>query len=237
MRPSFSPIENRIGNPFPAMKQITLKTTPREKLGRTASRHFRDSGTIPAVIYGESGHRNLAVDAHEFAMAYRSFRGSAALIELKSEGHEAEATYAIIQELQRNPRTDGFVHIDFKEIVRGKDMEADIPVHTRGTASGVRNYGGVLELGAHTLRVRCRPRHLPEFILIDVTDLDIGRSIHLSEVTAPEGVTFLDESDLVIASCVGASAGASGLTDEEAETAEPALVGEESEAEADSEED
>jgi large subunit ribosomal protein L25 len=221
------------------MKQITLKTTSRENLGRTASKHLRQSGTIPAVIYGESGHRNLAVDAHEFAMAYRSFSGSAALIELKGKDDEAgEPLYAIIQELQRNPRTDSFIHIDFKEIVRGKDMEADIPVHTRGTADGVRNYGGVLELGTHTLRVRCRPRNLPEFILIDVTALEIGRSIHLSEIEPPEGVTFLDDPELVLASCVGSSAGASGLTAEEAEGAEPALVGEESgEEEADSKEE
>lgn len=200
------------------MKQITLNTTPRNELGRTASRHRRQSGTIPAVIYGESGSRNLALNAHEFAMAYRKFSGSAALIELKGEG-DADTTYAIIQELQRNPRNEMFIHIDFKEIVRGKDMEVDIPVHTRGIAHGVRNYGGVLELSAHTLRVRCRPRNLPESIVIDVTGLEIGNSMHLSEIEAPEGVTFLDDPELVLVGCVGASGGASGLTAEEVEEA------------------
>ncbi|NDV61371.1 50S ribosomal protein L25 [Puniceicoccales bacterium CK1056] len=200
------------------MKQITLTTKPRNDLGRTASKHLRQNGTIPAVIYGESGSRNLALNAHEFKMAYRKFSGSAALLELKGEG-EDDAIYAIIQELQRNPRNDSFVHIDFKEIVRGQDMEVDIPVHTKGIADGVRNYGGVLEVSANTLRVRCRPRNLPEFIEIDVTALEIGKSIHLEEVTAPEGVTFLDDSDLVVVGCVGASAGASGLTEEEEEAA------------------
>jgi large subunit ribosomal protein L25 len=210
------------------MKQITLNTTPRENLGRTASKHMRQNGVIPAVIYGEHGSRNLALNAHDFAMAYRSIAGSAALIELKSEG-EAEGTYAIIQELQRNPLNDAYVHIDFKEIVRGKDMEADIPVHTIGVADGVRNYGGVLELSMHTLRVRCRPRNLPEFITVDVKALEIGKSIHLEEITAPEGVTFLDDPDQVVVGCVGASAGASGLTEEEVEAAEA----EKAEAEAD----
>jgi large subunit ribosomal protein L25 len=200
------------------MKQITLTTTPRTDLGRTASKHMRDSGTIPAVIYGESGSRNLTLNAHEFKMAYRKFSGSAALIELKGEDG-SDATYAIIQELQRNPRNDTFIHIDFKEIVRGKDMEVDIPVHTRGTAHGVRNYGGVLELSAHTLRVRCRPRNLPEAIIIDVTNLEIGKSMHLSEIEAPEGVTFLADPELVLVGCVGASGGSSGLTEEEVEAA------------------
>ena len=182
-------------------------------MGRTASKQLREEGTIPAVIYGESGSRNLAVDAHDFAMAYRVFSGSAALLELRDQTAE-ESTYAIIQELQRNTRTDAFLHIDFKEIVRGKDMEADIPVHTLGVAHGVRNYGGVLELSQQALRVRCRPRNLPEFIEINVTDLEIGKSIHLAEIEAPEGVTFLDEEDTVLVSCVGASSGAKEVSED-----------------------
>ena len=209
------------------MKQITIKTTNRTELGRTASKHLREQGTIPAVIYGESGSRNLAVDAHDFAMAYREFSGSAALIELKyEEGKADDSHYAIIQELQRNPRTDAFLHIDFREIVRGKDMEADIPVHAKGTPHGVRNYGGVLEVSTQSLRVRCRPRNLPEMIVIDVHDLEIGNSIHLSEIEAPEGVEFLDDPDLVLVACVGATS----LEEEEEEAEEEALAGTEEEA-------
>lgn len=222
------------------MKQITLKTAPREapETGRTASKHMRQNGEIPAVIYGESGHRNLKLNAHEFMMAYRKMSGGAALIELKSEG-EGEGMFAIIQEMQRNSRTDAFIHVDFREIVRGKDMETDIPVHTTGVPDGVKNYGGVLEVSAHTLRVRCRPRNLPEYIEVNVAPLEIGKSIHLSEVEAPDGVTFLDDPDIVIAGCVGASAGASGLTEEEAEAAESeAAEGDEAEtAEVESEDE
>jgi large subunit ribosomal protein L25 len=207
------------------MKQITLTKKPRTELGRTASKHLRESGVVPAVIYGESGTANFGIDAHEFMMAHRKFADSAALIELKEEGKE-DTTFAIIQELQRNPRTDAYVHIDFKEIVRGKEMEADIPVHAIGTAHGVKNFGGVLEVSTHALRVRCRPRVLPESIDVDVTALEIGKSIHLSEIEAPEGVTFLDDPDWVIVSCVGASGGSSGVSDEEAEAGEVPVVSE-----------
>lgn len=207
------------------MKQITLTTKPRTDMGRTAAKHMRQSGVVPAVMYGESGTRHLSVDAHEFAMAYRNLAGTAALIELKMDGDD-ESHYAIIQELQRNTRTDSFVHIDFKEIVRGQEMETDIPVTAIGTADGVKNYGGVLEISTSQLRVRCRPRDLPEAISIPVAELEIGKSIHLSEIEAPEGVTFLGDPDLVVVACVGASAGASGAGDDEAaEGAEAAADG------------
>jgi large subunit ribosomal protein L25 len=200
------------------MKQITLNTKIRAEVGRSASRNSRQQGILPAVLYGESGLRNLTLNMHDFAMAYRKIAGSAALIELKTEG-DSEPHYAIIQELQRNTRTDAFLHVDFKEIVRGKDMEADIPVRTRGVADGVRNYGGVLEVSSHTLRVRCRPRHLPEAIIIDVAALAIGKSIHLSEIAPPEGVTFLADPELVVVACVGASGGSGGVEATPAEVA------------------
>lgn len=205
------------------MKQITLNITPRENIGRTASKHLRQNGSIPAVIYGDSGLRHLTVNEHEFAMSYRKIVGSASLIELKNEG-EDESQYAIIQELQRNSCTDAFIHIDFKEIVRGKDMETDIPVHTIGLADGVRNYGGVLDVSTQTLRVRCRPRNLPEEILIDVTELGLGKNINLSEIEAPEGVIFLDDPESVVLACVSSSGGASDEegADDEAEEGVPA---------------
>jgi large subunit ribosomal protein L25 len=204
----FSCIEKQFSLNPDDMKQIPLKCTAREASGRTASRQQRQGGHIPAVIYGESGTRHLTVNAHEFKLAYRTFSGSAALIELQPE--EGESTFAVIQELQRNTRTDAFLHIDFREIVRGKEMEADIPVKTKGTADGVRNYGGVLEVNTHAIRVRCRPRNLPEAVVIDVTRLGIGQSLHLSDLEAGEGVTYLGDREQVIVSCVGASGGSGG---------------------------
>jgi len=220
------------------MKQITLNTKPRTEMGRTASKHMRQNGLVPAIVYGESGTHHLSVNEHEFAMAYRKFSGTAALIELKMEGDKkTESHFAIIQELQRNTRTDAFIHIDFKEIVRGQEMEADIPVRTHGLADGVKNYGGVLEISANTLRVRCLPRHLPEAIVIEVADLAIGRSIHLSEIDSPEGITFLGDPELVVVACGGASGGAEEEADEATEEAEAGEAEEAEEADATADKD
>lgn len=190
------------------MKLVKLNAGVREAAGSGVSKRLRRGGAIPAVIYGESGTQLLQLDAHQFKMAYRDFANRAVLLELAIPGH-AEGTFAVIQELQRNPRTDGFVHVDFKEVVRGREMEVSVPVRAVGRADGVRNFGGVLEVNLHTVRIRCRPRDLPEDISVDVTSLGIGKSIHLGDVTLPEGVTLLDDPDLVVVTCVGSSGGAS----------------------------
>src|SRR5690606_16217197 len=117
----------------------------RVHLGRSASRQSRVSGSIPAVIYGESGVKHLSVSSNAFKLAWREVAGRAALIELHFDGEE-ESHFAIIQEVQRDACTDSFKHIDFKEVVRGHEMEAKIPVRTRGISPGVKNLGGVLEV-------------------------------------------------------------------------------------------
>ncbi|MCC5805030.1 MAG: 50S ribosomal protein L25 [Opitutales bacterium] len=208
------------------MKQVRLNANVRTERGTAAAKRFRSAGKIPSVIYGESGVTHLVVDAHDFSMAWRDIAGRAALIELHHGGGNGadESQFAIIQEAQRNPRTDAFEHIDFKEIVRGKPMEADIPVITKGVCPGVKN-GGILEVHADTLEVRCRPRDLPESITVDVTQLQIGKSIHVREITAPEGIEVLTDGDEVAVACVGAHAGRDESEDAIAEDAEPELVG------------
>lgn len=199
-------------NHLPSMKQVSLNVKSRTEKGRNASKRLRGAGSIPAVIYGESGVRDLSVSQKEFSLAWRSVVGRAALIELHLDGAE-ESTFAIIQETQRNPRTDAFQHIDFKEVVRGKDMEAEIPVIAKGVSPGVKN-GGILEFHAETLTVRCRPRDLPEAIAVDVTQMQIGDSLHVRDLPAAEGLTILSDDDLVVVACVGSSGGASAAADE-----------------------
>lgn len=194
------------------MKQITLEALRRTDSGRTAAKRLRQAGKLPAVIYGESGTELLTLDAHRFKMAYRSFAGKAVLITLKIEGHEND-TFAVIQEIQRDALTDAFEHLDFREIQRGKPMEAVVPVVAVGTANGVKNQGGILEVTLPRLTVRCRPRDLPEAIEVDVSALNIAESIHVSQIKAPEGVTILTSGDEVVVACVGSSAGASAAAD------------------------
>lgn len=200
------------------MKQVALNVKTRDAVGSSAAKRLRNAGQIPAVIYGESGAQALLVDSVQFSQAWRKIAGSATLLALHRDGAE-ESTFAIIKDFQRDPRKDTFNHIDFFEIVRGKEMEAEIPVHTHGTAYGVKNEQGVVEVSALEILVRCRPRDLPEFIEVDVTELKVGESIHVRDLPKIEGVTFVTDEDIVVISCVGSSAGASGASGEEAEGA------------------
>lgn len=183
------------------MKQLNLKVSAREQHGSSASARIRKSGNIPAVLYGPNGTRNLSIDSAEFRKLWKEVSGRTALIELVEEGAEHNAL-SIIQEIQRNPRTDDFIHIDFKEILRGRDMFATISIHIVGEAYGVRTEGGLLEQHRHDVEIRCRPRHLPEFVEVDVTDMKVGDSINVKNLPELEGVTYLTDGEVVVASCV-----------------------------------
>ncbi len=169
------------------MKQINLKVANRDLLGRGNTGRYRRSGKVPAVIYGESGCKNLLVDDKEFSIVAKQVIGKAALLEIHYEDG-AESQFAVIKEVVRHPLSDKVLHIDFKEVVRGKPMSAIIPLHFTGEADGVKNGGGILDVLTHEVHVRCRPRDLPEFITVDVTNLQVGKAISVADLVLPEGV-------------------------------------------------
>jgi len=181
------------------MKQLSLNVSAREDSGRTASTRLRNAGQIPAVLYGPNGVRHLAINGAEFRKLWTQVAGRTALIELVSQG--GEPALSIIQQTQRAPRSDAFLHIAFKEILRGRDMYASISVYPKGDAYGVRNEGATLEVHLHEVEVRCRPRHLPELIEIDVTELRSGQSLKVKDLPALEGVTYETAADIVVVTC------------------------------------
>lgn len=184
------------------MKQINLNTTSRTDVGGNSAKRYRKSGQIPAVIYGESGEKNLLIDEKELAVALKAISGKAVLIDMQfSDG--TESRYAMLKDVERNPITDKVIHVDFVEVVRGKPMHAVLPLHFAGEADapGVKNENGIVEIHEHEVRVKCRPRDLPEMILVDLTDLKVGDAIHLKDIKAPEGVEFENDLEDVIVTC------------------------------------
>ncbi|WP_309397616.1 50S ribosomal protein L25 [Cerasicoccus maritimus] len=194
------------------MSEYLLSVQKREGIGRGNSRRLRAQGQIPAVIYGTSGNRNLAVAERDFHMLLREVAGSTAVITLKID--ENESINALIHETQRDPLTDRFRHIDFLEVVAGQLIHAHIPVHLKGESIGVKN-GGVLEHAIHEVQVHCMPRHIPEYVEIDISTLNVGDAIHLENLPTLEGVTYDGEPDMVIVS-VGEPAKAERTATEEA---------------------
>ena len=195
------------------MKQLNLTVTSRELNGRGPSRRLRIAGSIPAIIYGNSGNQSVSVAQEAFRDLMRAKGNATSLIDLSVDGKKM---LSLIKEFQRHPITQKFLHIDIMEIDPSSPMSAAVPVRVKGEAHGVKTEGGTLAIVSQTINVRCLPKDLPEFIEIDVTELKVNESIHVGEVKAPAGITFSGDLKRVVIVC-------SEMAEEEA-AAEPAVV-------------
>ena len=182
------------------MKQIKLSVSNREKLGGNNAKRYRKANKIPAVIYGESGEKNLLLDAKEFSVAARQISGIAALLDISFDDG-TESRYAMVKSVERNPITDAVLHVDFIEVVRGKPMLAVVPIHVTGEAFGVKNENAVLEQHLHEMKIKCRPRDLPEFIEVDVSNMHLGDLLTLADLKLPEGVTLDMDGERTVVTC------------------------------------
>jgi large subunit ribosomal protein L25 len=182
------------------MKLLKLPVHPRAKTGRGPARRLRAASEIPAVIYGKSGVRHLTVKEPEFRLLMRAVAGTAALVEISDQ--TGTATLSLLQEVQRDARTDHFVHIDLREVFANEPMRAGVPVRVFGESIGVKLESGIIEVSRHELFVRCLPKDLPDIISVDVSELHAGHSIHVSDLKPISGVTFADRADEVVVACV-----------------------------------
>jgi len=206
------------------MATASLSAMTRTGSGKGAARSLRRDGKLPAVIYGHAREPlSLAVPEREFERLLEKFAAENTVIELSIDGAMSRT---LIREIQRHPVKRNVLHVDFQELVAGERMVVRIPIVLTGTAEGVRNSGGILSQIMQELECRVDPLNMPGHIDVDVTDVSIGHSIHVSEMTIPEGVEVLDLPDatvcIVAAPKVEEEAPAAGATPET--PAEPELI-------------
>ena len=181
---------------------LILKVATRAQTGRSASRRLRKVNRIPAILYGKhSAPEKLSVEVPEFTRLLKSVAGRALLIELNRDD-KAEKALSFLQEVQRDPITDRFLHVDLHEVKPEEKFEIRVPVRVTGESFGVKNQSGVLEIASHVLRVRCLPKDLPEAVEIDVTALNVGETIKVGELKPIDGVVFLDDKGQPVVACV-----------------------------------
>lgn len=183
------------------MHTYSLKISSREKTGRGVARRLRAEGRIPAALYGQGNSRSISISATDFRTLNREIGGGAAVVELKDE--QGETALSLVQEIQRDAVKDFINHIDFQEIERGHAFTTNIPVYLVGEADcfGVKNEGGVIDHKSHEVEIRCRPSKLPDHIEVDVSELEVGGAIHISDLPALEAVEYLNEPAQVVVSC------------------------------------
>ncbi|MCY3868290.1 MAG: 50S ribosomal protein L25 [Gemmatimonadetes bacterium] len=168
--------------------QVSLNVDVRTESGKKVARRLRYRGQLPAVVYGE-GVASVAcsVDQRTLINLLRS-HGRNAIISL-SAGDTSQST--IIKDIQYHPVSDEILHVDFHRIDLTRKIVVEVPIHAAGSAVGVRIGEGILEQMLHEIEIECLPTEIPDHIEIDVSDLDIGDSLHVSDIV-------LDGDDLTI---------------------------------------
>jgi large subunit ribosomal protein L25 len=161
---------------------VALGAERRTGTGKGPARQLRLKGRIPAVIYGHGREPEaLSLSEAELGKALTGIAAGSTIFELTIDGTPVKA---LIREIQRHPVRPKIVHVDFYEVHAGEKVTLEVPVHLAGVPDGVRNAGGVLDHLLHQVRIRVLPAEIPSHIEVDVTNLRVGTSLHVSDLPA-----------------------------------------------------
>jgi len=174
------------------MKSITINGSKRESVGKSASKALRNAGQIPCVLYGGDGPMHFS--APELAFSKLVYTSNAYTVVIAF--NEKETYSAVLQDIQFHPVTDKILHIDFYQLFDDKEIAMDIPVRLVGNSIGVK-LGGNLQRNKRKLRIKALPTNLPDYIEIDITDLNIGDRVYITELEN-ESYTFLHPDNTVV---------------------------------------
>jgi len=180
-------------------EQAVLKARPRSESGKGAARQLRRAGLLPAVVYGHGAEtRSITLVAHELDRLLARVRAATTVIDLEVEGDDMRQV--LIREIQRHPFRSHVLHVDFFHIRAGEKIKIQVPVRLEGDSKGV-ELGGILQQIRHELEVECLPTEIPPAFTVDVSDLDVGDSIHIGDIDAGT-VVILDDRDLTVCTVV-----------------------------------
>jgi large subunit ribosomal protein L25 len=183
------------------MKSVPLNSVPRSLARRAGAKKLREAGRIPAVIYGRQAQpQNLELNAKELDDLIQHSLSENLLVDLAVKDDARPKRLALVQEVQHHPLSGKVLHVDFHEVAEDEKVTIMVPVETVGEAAGVKNEGGVLEHVLFKIKVRALPKDLPEQIVVDVTNLNIGDSIHLGEIPVPAAVEVLGDKKAAVIS-------------------------------------
>ena len=201
------------------MDTIQLDGKSRNKTGKGASRRLRSTGRLPAIFYGpEAEPIMLSIDYLELVKSLKGRPPENVIFDLRIDSNgRSQSKKVMIRELQRDPVSRDYLHVDFCEISMAREIEASIPIQLVNTAIGVTK-GGMIEHIRRELSVVCLPKDLVDAIEIDVSGLDIGDTLHVGDIALPPGLSSAEAGDLTVATVVAPT-----ITAEEEAEAEEAV--------------
>jgi large subunit ribosomal protein L25 len=182
-----------------AGERTKLTVAQRERLGSAESRRLRKEGLIPGVLYGGGEPVAISIEERELRRALTGAGGLHSILDVEVDG-KGETHASILKEYQVDPVRGGVTHVDLQEVRLDKAIQAAVSVELLGgeDAPGVRE-GGVLSQPLREVTVEALPLEMPEHIDLDVSGMDIGATLRISDLTAPEGTTLLDDPEMVVA--------------------------------------
>jgi len=178
-------------------KIVQLKAASRARAGKGASRAVRRDGLIPGVVYGDKKEPQLVSLAYrELEPHVQSGRFLSTLIDLEVDG---QTVRAIPRDVQFEPVRDFIIHVDFLRLGKDARIAVEIPVHFKGheAAPGLKA-GGALNIVSHEVALYCSADFIPDEIVVDITGLHIGQSVHLSQIKLPDGVRSVSHDDVTL---------------------------------------
>jgi large subunit ribosomal protein L25 len=182
------------------MASATLSVKIRDTAGKGAARKLRAVGEVPAIIYGHGREpQSLAINTYTLERMLEKVSYKTTVIELEVAGGSTAKT--LIREIQRHPFKRHILHVDFQELVAGEKVTVRVPLVFVGVPEGVRTGGGILDQVMHEMEISVDPANIPNHIDVDVANLLIGHSIHVSDVKVPEGIEVLDVASSTVCVC------------------------------------
>jgi large subunit ribosomal protein L25 len=182
------------------MAEFVVSAQRRSDGGKNKNRRLRALGQIPGVVYGAAKESvAVAVSPREIAAILRSASGENTLFDLDLEGGRRKV---LIKDYQVEPIKGHLLHADFYEVALDKILQVTVHVELQGVPVGVKVQGGVLDFITRELEVECLPGDIPEKIVVDVSELEMGKHLRVSDLQVPAKVTMLTEPDIVVAHVV-----------------------------------
>ena len=200
---------------------FNLDATIRTDLGKGASRRLRHEGKVPAILYGAGEEpvsitleHNKVIQAQEFEAFYSH------VLTINVEGKKVEA---LVKDMQRHAYKPKVTHIDFQRVVAGQALQTNVPLHfiNEESADSIKIEGGHAEHHVNDIEISCLPKDLPEFIEVDLSNVALGQTLHISDITLPKGVESVDlgkgdDHDLAVVTVKAAKGPAASEEDEAA---------------------
>jgi large subunit ribosomal protein L25 len=212
------------------MPEFVVPAESRKETGKNVNRRLRRRGMIPGVLYGTGKAAvPVAVSPREIGTILKSASGENTLFDLDLGGTRRRV---ILKEFQREPLRGELLHADFYEVALDKALEVKVPIELEGTPVGVKLQGGIVDFVTRELEVECLPADIPEKIVVDISHLELGKHLRVSDLKLSEKVKVLVEPDVVVAHVVvpraevvaEAAPAEAAPTEEEAAAAEPEVI-------------